>query len=90
MNLLADTDPSLNAARFNNDEYKKLIAQGLQTPNGSARDDIYLQCEKIIASEQPWLPISHAKALIGYKQGVDGFVFHPTGNTYLRNCTKSA
>ncbi|WP_028264211.1 ABC transporter substrate-binding protein [Atopobium fossor] len=90
MNLLSDTDPSLNAARFNNSEYKKLIAQGLQTPNGSARDDIYLQCEKIAASEQPWLPISHATALLGYKKGVDGFVFHPTGNTYLRNCTKSA
>lgn len=90
MNLLAADDVTMNVARYDNQEYRSLIAKGLQTPNGSDRDDIYHQCEQIVAKDQVWLPISHSTNILGYKSGVDGFVFHPTGVTYLRNCTKQA
>lgn len=88
MNLLAADDVSMNVARYDNQEYKDLIAKGLKTPNGPERDDVYHQCEQLVAKEQVWLPISHSTNILGYKDGVEGFVFHPTAVTFLRNCTK--
>ncbi|MFC2704841.1 MAG: ABC transporter substrate-binding protein [Olsenella profusa] len=90
MNLLAADDVTMNVARYSNQEYKDLIAQGLKTPEGPERDDIYHQCEQLVAREQVWLPISHSTNILGYKEGVDGFVFHPTAVTFLRNCTKTS
>lgn len=90
MNLLSVDDVTMNVARYSNDEYKALIAQGLSTPAGDERDAVYHQCEQIVAGDQVWLPISHSQNLLGYKTGVEGFVYHPTAVVFLRNCTKSA
>ena len=89
MNLLAADDYTMNVARWDNQEYKDLIAKGLSTPNGEERDNVYLQCEQLAAQEQVWLPISHSQNLLGYKTGIDGFVFHPTAVTFLKKCTKA-
>ncbi len=89
MNLLAADDYTMNVARWDNQEYKDLIAKGLATPNGEDRDNLYLQCEQLAAQEQVWLPISHSQNLLGYKTGIDGFVFHPTAVTFLKKCTKA-
>ena len=89
MNLLAADDYTMNVARWDNQEYKDLIAKGLATPNGEDRDNLYLQCEQLAAQEQVWLPISHSQNLLGYKTGIDGFVFHPTAVTFLTKCTKA-
>jgi len=90
MNLLADSNVSMNIARFDDADYKALIAKGLATPDGSARDDVYLQCEQMVAEKQPWLLISHAKNLAGYNPKVSGFVIHPTGVVWLWGATKEA
>ena len=66
MNLLADTNVSMNVGRYSNDEYKALIQQGLATAEGEERDNIYLQCEQMVAEQMPWMVISHAKNLAGY------------------------
>ena len=89
MNLLAADDYTMNVARWDNQEYKDLIAKGLATLNGEDRDNLYLQCEQLAAQEQVWLPISHSQNLLGYKTGIDGFVFHPTAVTFLKKCTKA-
>lgn len=90
MNLLAADDYSMNVARWDNADYKKLIAKGLKTPNGSARDDVYHECEKMVADQQVWIPVSHSINILCHKKGVKGYVFHPTAVTFLKNCTKSA
>lgn len=90
MNLLANENVSMNVGRFNNDEYKSLIAQGLATEEGEDRDAIYLQCEQMVASEAPWMLISHSKNLAGYNPKVSGFYYHPTGVVHLEGVTKSA
>ena len=90
MNLLSVDDTAMNVARYSNDEYKALIAKGLSTPAGSERDDVYHQCEQIVAEDQVWLPISHSQNLLGHKANVEGYVYHPTAVVFLRNCTKSA
>jgi len=89
MSLLADANPAINVARYDNEEYAALVREANQTPSGDARDDLYHQCEQIVASEQPWRVISHAKNLLGYGTGVSGFIYHPTAVVFLWNCVKS-
>ncbi len=89
LNLLADSTPTMNIAQFDDEEYKSLIAQGVNTPDGEERDEIYHQCEQIVAEKQPWLLISHSKNLAGYNPNVSGFVIHPTGVVRLWNAVKA-
>lgn len=90
MNLLADSNWSQNVARYNDPEYKALIAKGLATPDGSSRDDIYKQCEQMVATKQPWLPLSHSKNLCGVSPKVQNFYYHPTGVVFMKNFSKQA
>ena len=90
MNLLADENVSMNVGRFRNDEYNALIQQGLATEEGAERDEIYKQCEQMVAEQMPWMVISHAKNLAGYSPKVQGFYYHPTGVVHLEGVTKSA
>lgn len=88
MNLMADKDPSMNVARYNNDAFKALITQGLTTPNGEARNKIYTDLEKMAAADAVWLPISHAPTLVGHRSNVEGFVYHMTGVVFLSEASK--
>lgn len=90
MNLLADTNWSMNVAHFQDDEYKALIAEGLKTPDGDARDAIYLQCEEMVAEKQPWVLISHSKNLLGINPKVKDFYYHPTGVVFFKGVSKEA
>ena len=90
MNLLADSNWSMNVARWDNAEYQALIAEGLATPDGDARDAVYKQCEEMVAEEQPWLLISHAQNLCGVNPKVKDFYYHPTGVVFMKNVSKEA
>ena len=90
MNLLADTNWSMNVAHWQDDEYKALIAEGLKTPDGDARDAIYLQCEEMVAEKQPWVLISHSNNLLGYSHKVNDFYYHPTGVVFFKGVSKEA
>ncbi len=90
MNLLADTNWSMNVAHWQDDEYKALIAEGLEPPDGDARDAIYLQCEEMVAEKQPWVLISHSKNLLGYSPKVKDFYYHPTGVVFFKGVSKEA
>lgn len=90
MNLLADSNWSMNVARWNNQEYKDLIAQGVTLPDGEERNAIYHQCEEMVAEEQPWLLISHSQNLCGYSPKVHDFYYHPTGVVFMKGVTKDA
>lgn len=90
MNLLADENVSMNVGRYRSDAYNALIQQGLATPEGDERDNIYKQCEQMVADEMPWMLISHSKNLAGYSPKVKGFYYHPTGVVHLEGVTKEA
>ena len=90
MNLLADTNWSMNVAHFQDDEYKALIAQGVDTPDGDERDAIYLKCEEMVAEKQPWVLISHSKNLLGINPKVKDFYYHPTGVAFFKGVSKEA
>jgi peptide/nickel transport system substrate-binding protein len=85
LNLLADPDPTMNIARWQDPVYKADIKKALAMPNGAERDAAYGAMEKFAAERAIWLPISHAKTLAGYGPGVSGFNYHVTGNVFLSN-----
>lgn len=90
MNLLADQNYSINVARWDDPEYKALIAKGLALTDGPDRDAIYKQCEEMVAAKQPWLPISHSKNLCGVNPKIKDFFYHPTGVVFMKGITKQA
>ena len=85
LNLLADKDPSMNIARWQDPTYIGMIKKALEAANGAARDSQYTAIEKYAAEQAVWLPISHAKTLAGYRSQVSGFNYHVTGNVF---CSK--
>jgi len=89
MNLMADKDPTMNVARWNDANFKALIAKGVATPAGADRDKIYTQLEKTAAENAVWLPISHGKTLCGYRSNVKDFYYHMTGVVFLSGVSKS-
>ena len=90
MNLLADTNWSMNVAHWQDEEYKALITKGIATPDGDERDAIYLQCEEMVAEKQPWVLISHSKNLLGINPKVKDFYYHPTGVAFFKGVSKEA
>ncbi len=89
MNLMSVQDPTQNVSRFNNKDYNALIAKGVATPAGDARNKIYTDTEKFAAENAVWLPISHGKTLCGYRSNVKDFYYHMTGNVFLSGVSKS-
>lgn len=90
MNLLADDDPTMNVSRYQSQEFKDLLAQGLATPAGEERNKIYGQLEQLQAKDSPWLVISHMKNLSAYNPKVDGYYYHVTGNVFFSGMSKAA
>ncbi len=88
MNLLADKDPTMNIALYNNPQFNSLIAKGLITPAGAERNAIYTQLEKIAATDAVWLPVSHAQTLCAYRPNVQNFYYHMTGITPFAGVSK--
>lgn len=89
MSLMSDKDPAMNVARYDNDAYKTLIAKGLSTPSGDARNKVYTDLEKMAAENSVWLPISHGKTLVGYRSNVKDFNYHMTGVVFLSGASKN-
>ncbi|XOQ47372.1 MAG: Heme-binding protein A [Eubacteriales bacterium] len=88
MNLLADKDPTMNVARYNNPDFKALIDKGVAAPAGDERNKIYTELENMAAKEAVWLPISHGKTLCGYRSNVKDFYYHMTGVVFLSGVSK--
>jgi peptide/nickel transport system substrate-binding protein len=89
LNLLADKDPSMNIARWQDATYKADILKALAMPNGPERNAAYGAMEKYAAEKAVWLPISHAKTLAAYRPNVSGFIYHVTGNVFLSKAVKN-
>jgi peptide/nickel transport system substrate-binding protein len=90
MNLLSDPDPTMNVARWQDPTYQGMIKDALVLPNGDERNAAYGAMEKYVAERAIWLPISHAKTLAAFRPQVSGFVYHQTGNVFLKNAVVEA
>ncbi|MFU0833547.1 MAG: Periplasmic dipeptide transport protein [Oscillospiraceae bacterium] len=89
LNLLASQDPGMNVARYNDATYTEMIEKAVKMPDGEERNAIYVQAQKYLAEQAPWLPISHSTILYAVRPNVEGFNLHMTGMTMLANVSKS-
>ena len=90
MNLLSDPDPTMNVARWQDPTYQQMVKDALALPNGDERNAAYGEMEKYVAERAIWLPISHAKTLAAFRPQVSGFVYHVTGNVFLKDVVVAA
>ncbi len=88
LNLLAVNDPSMNNARYSNKQYSDLIAKAVQMPAGEERNAVYVEAQKLVAAEAPWLPISHAVNLCATRPNIHDFNYHMTGMTLMAGVSK--
>ncbi len=89
MSLMSDKDPTMNVSRYDNADYKALISKGLITPSGDERNKVYTDLEIMAAENAVWLPISHAKTLVGYRSNVKDLNYHMTGVVFLSGTSKN-
>ena len=61
LNLLADPDPSMNIARWQDPAYKDMIKKALEAAERRRARRQYGAMEKYVAERAIWLPISHAQ-----------------------------
>lgn len=90
MNLLSTPDKSINISHYDNPQYTALIQKGIVTPEGDARNDIYHQCEEIVADQQPLLLFCHPTAPLGVNPKIQDLIYHPMGIVLMKNVTKQA
>lgn len=89
LNILASEEWSMNVSRYQNKEYNDLLSKAVAMPNGEERNAVYGQMEQKVADEAIWLPISHAQSLSANSPKVNNFIYHQTGNVFLKKVTKS-
>lgn len=87
----ADPDGFSNSfwTHYANDEVTRLIREGRTTPEGDAREQIYLSIQKILAEDAPFIPLFYASNLHGVTAGVDGLIALPNGSVRFHEATVS-
>lgn len=66
-----------NIGGYSNPELDALLAQGTQTFDPAARQEIYERVQAIIAEDAPLIPVFHASQVSVAREGLEGFVVHP-------------
>lgn len=69
-----------NYARWCNDEFDRLLSQGVMSQDLSARMETYQQAQKILERELPVLPLASSLRIQAYRHDIKGLVLSPLGN----------
>jgi len=75
--------PAGNIAFYRNEEVHDLLLAGQQTVVPSERVPLYVEAQKLIHRDEPWVPLVHTMELAAMRRGVDGYRLHPTGRVLL-------
>jgi peptide/nickel transport system substrate-binding protein len=66
-----------NNSRHHNPDYDKLIVQGRQVSDQAKRAQIYLDANKILHDDAPWIFINYTNQVRAARTSVTGFVLNP-------------
>lgn len=86
--IFARNDPQINQGLWQNQEYIKLIAEGVKTKEGKERDAIYEKADKVLAEDVGILPISHPNSIMGYRANIKNFQLNKNGLSVLNDVSK--
>lgn len=89
LNLFATDDPITNNPYWINDKYKSYIEKARATKEGKERNFLYLKAEKIMAHENPILPIAHERQLVATSHKIKDMIIHPIGIYRFKNVIKN-
>jgi peptide/nickel transport system substrate-binding protein len=65
---------------FRNPELFNLLDQGEAEADENAREDIYMQANRLIMDFLPAVPYAHSEPALGFRADVEGYVASPTTN----------
>ena len=67
-----------NESFYKNEQVDKLLAQARTELDQEKRKELYIQAQKLICEDSPWVWVDHAYEIFVMKAGIQGFVFQPT------------
>jgi peptide/nickel transport system substrate-binding protein len=67
-----------NDAFYKNEKVDRLLAQARRELDQEKRKSLYIEAQKLICEDSPWVWIDHAYEIFVMKAGIQGFVFQPT------------
>jgi len=74
-----------NTNFYSNRTVDQLLDRGRTETDTAKREEIYLEAQRIIHSEAPWLYLFEGEYVIGARKGVSGFEISPAGHHPLWN-----
>ncbi len=74
---------------YDNKAVDKLAADGLKQLNAAKRGSMYLQMQRLIFKDAPYLWLYWSPARTALRSSVHGYSKLPTGNYWLENVSKS-
>ncbi|MBZ0269285.1 ABC transporter substrate-binding protein [bacterium] len=75
--------PAGNISFYRDEQVHELLVQGQRTVDPAARVPLYVEAQRIIHRDAPWVPLVHTMELSAMRRGVDGYRLHPTGRVLL-------
>jgi peptide/nickel transport system substrate-binding protein len=70
---------------YTNPTVTKLLPEGRSTPDGSARKAIYLQIQKILATDVPYIPLFYPSTIKATSSTVHGLTVLPNGSVRFQD-----
>lgn len=74
-----------NVLFYSDPKVDELIKKGRRTVNRPLRVKIYEEIQEKIYDDVPWLPLAHARPVVGVHPRLQGFHLHPTGLILLHS-----
>jgi ABC-type transport system substrate-binding protein len=76
---------ALNSGKYKNDQVDKLLADAAATSDQATRSKLYIDAQKLIMQDAPWVVFNHTTDFAVLRAGVSGYQLHPTGQVDLRD-----
>jgi peptide/nickel transport system substrate-binding protein len=68
-----------NVSFWRNGDLHDLLVRAQQTADRQERTRLYIEAQKIIHNQAPWVPLAHVQQMIAFQVGIHGIVQHPFG-----------
>lgn len=81
----AGINSQTNYARWCNDEFDRLLTEGVISQDLVKRIDTYQKAQQILARELPVLPLASSLRIQAYRYDIKGLILSPLGNTSFKD-----
>ena len=70
----------VNAARWCNVDFDKLITKAIQVRQQEKRESLYKEAQKIFKEQAPWVTLVHTQDYVAMKKNIEGYIHKPFGS----------